>query len=80
MCNGINILFFIKIEETRYLKQFKKIHFNGDVYEQIDGVTMSSQKAPGLVNISMGYHGQHSVSFVISATLEKMSRLYILSI
>lgn len=34
---------------------------------------MSSQEVPGLINIPMGYHGQDSVSLVMSVILEKMS-------
>ena len=67
MHNSINILFVIKIEETWCLKNIlnktknlsQKIRFNGDVYEQIEGVAMLPHKAPDLISISMGYHGQH---------------------
>ena len=34
-------------------------YFNGDIYEQVDGVAMGSPLAPILANPFMGHHEQH---------------------
>ena len=34
-------------------------HFNGEIYEQVDGVAMGSPLAPVLDNLFMGHHEQH---------------------
>ena len=34
-------------------------HFNGEIYEQVDGVAMGSPLAPVLANLFMGHHEQH---------------------
>ena len=34
-------------------------YFNGEIYEQVDGVAMGSPLAPVLANLFMGHHEQH---------------------
>ncbi|XP_071959910.1 uncharacterized protein [Antedon mediterranea] len=44
-------LFLLATEKTNFI-------FNGDIYDQIDGVSMGSPLAPVLANLFMGHHEQ----------------------
>ena len=41
------------------LPHLKHTYFNGEIYEQVDGVAMGSPLAPVLANLFIGHHEQH---------------------